>query len=303
MIELHDTSRSVLALGFFDGVHLGHGALLQCVCRRAREKDAVPGAVTFDAHPSALISGQSVPLLTTPEERADIMKRQYGIERVIVAHFDEAMMRMPWRDFLTGYLFRMCGAVHLVSGPDYRFGYRGEGDPDRLRDTCREYGVGCDIVPPVELDGVPVSSTYIRKLISAGDLERAKRFLGHPYCMTGPVVHGHRLGSTLGFPTVNLRLPEGILVPPLGVYAARVCLPDGRAFPAVANIGVRPTVSTCDGTVSIEAFLLDFSGDLYGESLRLDLYRHLRAERKFDSLEDLRAAVMHDAEIARAYFT
>lgn len=296
-----ETNKRVIALGFFDGVHLGHGALLKLCKQRSEELGATPAAFTFDISPASLIQKKPVPLLTTPADRARIMRLLYGMEEVIVAHYDEEMMHTPWRDFVVNYLVRDHQAVHLVAGHDFRFGYRGEGDPQKLQALCAELGVGCDIVPRVELEGITVSSTYIRSLIAEGEMARAVRFLGHPFVLTDKVAHGKKLGTSLGFPTLNLRLPEALVCPRYGVYVTEAVLENGETYPSVTNIGVRPTVD--DGSaVTVETFLLHFQGDLYGREVRLHFHDFLRPERKFDSLEALRAEVMHNAEQAEAFF-
>ena len=293
-------SRRAVALGFFDGVHRGHGALLRRVGEVSAQKGLVPSAFTFDAHPSSRITGAVTPLLSSPADRADLMRRLYGIQDVIVAHFD-SMMRMDWRDFVTEYLVKEHGAAHVVAGHDFHFGYKGEGNPQRLQDLCRELGIGCDIIPKVELEGITVSSTYIRTLIAQGEMERAMEFLGHPHILTDRVGHGKKLGSTLGFPTVNLHFPEGVLVPAHGVYVTRVRFQDGTSRPAVTNIGVRPTVDDGD-RVNVEGYILDFSGDLYGQVIRMEFYKKLRGERKFPSLEALRDEIMKNAQETWDYF-
>ena len=293
--------KRVIALGFFDGVHIGHGALLRRVGEMAARLGAVPAAVTFDTHPTNLILKTPVPLLTSPLDRAELMRRCYGIRDVIVARFDERMMKMPWQDFVTGYLVAEHGAVHLVAGHDFHFGYKGEGNPQRLQELCARLGIGCDIIPKVEQDHITVSSTYIRTLVAQGEMERANQFLGHPHTLTDTVAHGKKLGTTLGFPTVNLRFAPGVLVPARGVYATRVCFENGNSRPAVTNIGVRPTVDD-HGAVNVEGFILDFDGDLYGQTIRMEFYHYLRGERKFPSLEALRDEVMRNAGQTRAYF-
>lgn len=293
--------RRVIALGFFDGVHRGHAALLRRVTERSAQLGAVPSAVTFDTHPENLILNQPVPLLTSPGDREELMRRLFGIQDVLVAHFDRQMMRMPWDQFVTDYLVRDCGAIHLVAGHDFRFGYRGDGNPQRLQEKCDELGLGCDIIPPVYLDGRVVSSTYIRTLIAQGEIEQANRFLGHPHSISDTVAHGRHLGSALGFPTVNLRIPDGVIVPAYGVYATKVYLQDGSSFSAVTNVGVRPTVQD-DGHVSVEGFILDFDGDLYGQTIRMEFHHFLRPEQKFPSLDALRDMVMINARQTRDYF-
>ena len=311
MNNIQQTKR-VIALGFFDGVHVGHQALLALAAQRARELEVIPSAFTFDAHPSSLILGSPVPLLSTPADRAGLMHRLYGIRDVIVGHYDQRMMRTPWREFVTDYLVGLHQAVHLVAGHDFHFGYKGEGDPQRLQKLCGELGIGCDIVPKVEREGITVSSTAIRNLIAQGEMAQAVRLLGHPHVLTATVSHGKKLGSTLGFPTVNLNLPAGALSPAFGVYATKVwvlpgysdhqaCLPGSGPYPAVTNVGIRPTVDDSDA-VTVEGFLLDFDGDLYGRQVRMEFYTYLRPERKFDTLDELKEEVMRNAQQTRDFF-
>ena len=294
------TNQRVIALGFFDGVHTAHGALLRRVKEVAAERNAVPAAFTFDCHPSARLSGRSVPLLTSVEDRAFLMQSRYGMEEILVASFDE-MMQMNWADFISHYLAGEQSAVHVVCGNDFRFGWKGEGNPERLKSKCAELGIGCDVIGAIELDGIRVSSTYIRTLIESGDMERAAEFLGHPHILSDIVTPGKRLGRTLGFPTVNLHFQPGVIVPAYGVYAAKVYLEDGSEQIAAVNVGVRPTVEAVSEP-NVEAFLLDFDGDLYGQRVRLEFYRHLRGERKFPNVETLTQEVLQNAEETRAYF-
>ncbi len=296
-----EQTKRVIALGFFDGVHLGHGALLRRVAEEAAAVGAVPAVVTFDPHPENLILKAPVPLLSAPGDRAELMRRYYGIQDVIVARFDERMMRMGWEEFITGYLAEELGAVHLVAGHDFHFGYKGEGNPDRLRAKCAELGLGCDIIPAVVRDQITVSSSYIRSLVAQGELERANQFLGHPHTLSDTVAHGKRLGSVLGFPTVNLRFAPGVLIPAHGVYVTKVYFENGESRPAVTNVGVRPTVDDGDA-VTVEGFILDFDGNLYGQRIRMEFYRRLRGERKFPTLEALRAEVMQNVQQTRAFF-
>ena len=298
---MSDRPRRVIALGFFDGVHLGHGALLRRVTEMAGRLDATAAAFTFDRHPAGAITGQNVPLLSAVEDRIWLMRRWYGIQEVIVASFD-AMQRMDWHDFVARYLVEELGVVHVVAGHDFHFGYMGKGNPERLKATCAQLGVGCDIVEKVTRDGITISSTYIRTLIAQGEMERANQFLGHPHILTDRVSHGKRIGSSaLGFPTVNLRVPPGVIVPAHGVYATRVWF-DGQCRPAVTNVGVRPTVSDNDQRVTVEGFILDFDGDLYGHQVRMEFYKYLRPERKFASLEELSREIARNAQQTREYF-
>lgn len=297
---MNEQKQRVIALGFFDGVHRGHGALLERVAEIAHQKNALACAFTFDLHPASQILGRQIPLLSTPEDREGLMRRYYGIEEVEIGRF-ERMMRMPWRDFITEYLQKELGAIHVVAGHDFHFGYRGEGNPERLKTVCAELGLGCDIIHKVELDGITVSSTYIRTLIAQGETERAREFLGHPHVFTGTVVHGKQLGRTIGFPTANLILPPEIIVPAHGVYATKVVTPDGVYHMAVTNVGRRPTINDGD-QITVEPWILDFDGDLYGQQIRVEFYEHLRGEQKFNSLSDLTAMVHQNGAQTRAFF-
>ena len=293
--------KRVIALGFFDGVHNGHAALMRRTYEVAKETGAVPSAFTFDPHPQNVIFGKPTPLLTSPEDRADLMRKYYGIEDVIVEPFTVERMKQPWRDFVEQTLVRDLGAVHLVCGHDYHFGYKGEGNPNRLRALCGELGIGCDVIEKVEQEGITVSSTYIRTLVAQGEIERANEFLGHPYTLSDHVSHGKKLGTTLGFPTVNLKLKEHVMAPAKGVYATKVILENGDVLPAVTNVGTRPTVDDGD-QLTIEGFILDFHGDLYGQKIQMEFYKYLREERKFPSFDALKAEIAHNVDQTREYF-
>ena len=291
----------VIALGFFDGVHLGHAALLRRTAEEAAARGVTPAVFTFDRVPKEVLTGIPCPLINSPEDRADLVRRLYGIRDVIMVPFDDEMRTTTWADFVTKVLVDRYHAVHLVAGHDHHFGHKNQGSPELLAAKCAELGLGCDIIPKVEIGGITVSSTYIRRLVELGQIERANRFLGHPHTLTQVVRHGRRIGRTIGIPTVNLTVPPHVLVPSHGVYATRVFLPDGTSYPAVTNVGTRPTVN--NGTdVTVEAWLLDFDGDLYGQTVRLEFYRHIRDEIRFDSLDALKAEITRNAETTRQYF-
>jgi len=276
-----------------------------------------PALLTFDRSPREFVTGTPVPLLTTVQERSRTARALFPGMEVITVPFDRAMMTMPWEDFVV-MLSEVYRARWLVAGHDFHFGRGGEGNPQRLAEECARLGMGCDIIPRVELDGVTVSSTHIRGLVERGELEEAGRFLGHPFVLSGPVVHGSELGRTLGTPTANLLIPPGVIAPGFGVYAAKVevlpvwpdnhepsgpqHLPGEGPYLAVTNVGVRPTVNASGTGVTVEPWILDFSGDLYGRSLRLELHKQLRGERKFSGVDELRAAILDNAAQTRAYF-
>ena len=298
---MSNTPKRVIALGFFDGVHRGHGALLRTVANTARKLDATAAAFTFDRHPASVITGHDVPMLSSMDDRVWLMRRYYGIDEVIVASFD-AMQKMDWQDFIVEYLVGELGCVHVVAGHDFHFGYMGKGNPDRLKAKCSELGVGCDIIGKIEQDGITISSTYIRNLIAQGEMDRATEFLGHPHVLTDTVSHGRKIGSsTLGFPTVNLHIPYPLIVPAYGVYATRVWF-DGSYHYAVTNVGVRPTVRDNDGKVTVEGFILDFNGDLYGKTIRMEFFHRLRGEEKFPSMQALADEIRRNADQTREYF-
>ena len=289
----------VIALGFFDGVHLGHGGLLRRTKELAQAHGLIPAAFTLDPHPSVLFSPHPVGQLTTLELREELMRKLYGIEKLFVLPFTPQSCTQPWDEFTDELLIGKYHGAYFVSGRDYRFGDRGEGTPERLAEKCRTLGRGYDCVDDIFLEGRKVSSTYIRSLLESGEMAKAVRFLGHPHLLRGVVVPGQHLGRTLGIPTANLQLPLELLLPRFGVYAARAYF-DGQERLAVVNVGHWPTV---DGeTVTVEPWLLDFDGDLYGHTVTLALYDFLRPEQKFPSLAALTAAIRQNADQTREFF-
>ena len=295
------TKEKVIALGFFDGVHLGHAALLQRTVEEAAARGVTPAVFTFDRVPKEVITGIPCPLINSPEDRRDLLRRLYGIQDIIMVPFDDEMRTTSWDDFVTEILVKRYHAVHLVAGHDHHFGHKNAGSPELLVEKCRELGLGCDIIPKVEIGETTVSSTYIRRLVELGQVERAAQFLGHPHVLTQVVRHGRRIGHTIGIPTVNLTAPPKVLVPSYGVYATRVFLPDGSSYMGVTNVGIRPTVAN-GNDVTVETWLLDFEGDLYGQTLRVEFFHHIRDEVRFDSLDALKAQITADAETTRRFF-
>lgn len=297
---MEEKQNRAIALGFFDGLHLGHQALLRRTVEQARTLSLTPALLTFDRSPREFVTGTPVPLLTTTKERCRAVETLFPGTEVITVPFDRAMMTMPWEDFVE-MLAGLYGGRWLVAGHDFRFGHKNAGNADLLREKVAALGLGCDIIPAVKLEGVTVSSTYIRSLLERGEAETAARFLGRPFAISGLVRHGKRLGSSrLGAPTVNLVPDERQLVPAFGVYAARVAV-DGKVRPAVTNVGVRPTVDT-DGGVTVESHLLEPVSELYGADCRVEFLKMLRPEKRFGSLEELREQIARDAGAARAYF-
>jgi len=291
-----DPRGAVVSVGVFDGVHVGHRAILERNVARAKELGCEPTVVTFRRHPKRVLLGRAPKSLTTLDHRIALFRRA-GIEHVVALKFDEALRATTAAEFSERILREGLDAKHLVLGFDSKFAKDREGTPTWLR----EHGWSVDVVEQVIVGQRPVSSTAIREAVELGDLDAAAAMLGRPVGVFGRVVHGRALGRELGFPTANLNLQHE-LHPPPGVYACRARLvgrgegPEGR--PAVANIGARPTISA-DGAPNIEIHLLDWDGDLYGERLEVLFTARLRAERRFDGLDALQQQIRRDVRAAR----
>ncbi len=288
--------KTIFALGFFDGVHIGHQALLTACHHLAQRRGYEAGVVTFSSHPDTLVLGKTPLLINTVEDRQYLLMG-HKISQIKVLPFDAALMNMCWQDFLAQLM--EAGAAGFVCGHDFRFGYLGQGNARLLAEFCLQHALDYAVVPAQTLDGVVVSSTYIRKLLEDGEMEQAVRFLGHPHVLRGKVVSGQQLGRTIGVPTANLILPEGTVIPRFGVYACKAVV-EGKEYLAVTNIGTRPTVK--GQGITLEAWLLDFEGDLYGKYMTVCAYAFLRPEQKFDCLEQLQAQIQKDAQKVREFF-
>lgn len=287
---------TIFALGFFDGVHLGHQALLTACKNLAERNGCTAGAVTFASHPDAVVTGNTPPLINTVEERQHLLMG-FGIRDILVLPFDEKLRSMPWRDFLEDLMQK--GAAGFVCGEDFHFGFRGEGNAEALAAFCRERGLPWAVVPEQRRNGVRISSSHIRSLLEEGQMEQAVGFLGHPHVLSGEVISGRRLGRSLGVPTANILIPKGIVQLRHGVYACKA-VAEGKEYLAVTNIGSRPTVG--GHRVTVEPWLLDFDGDLYGKRIALSFYAFLRPEKKFDTLEELKAEIQKNAAQTRKIF-
>jgi len=292
--------KRVIAIGFFDGAHLGHGGLLKMARKRADELGCKAAVMTFDRHPSVVLTGKSKPLISGRRDREYLIKHLYGIDEVIFAHFGYATMNMHWLQFLEDCLIQDLNAVHLICGIDFTFGRGGEGKSWMLKEACERMQTGCDVIEEISLDKIPIHSTLIRGLLLQGRIEDANRYLGHPHCLCGYVTTGKQLGRTIGVPTANIPIPPNVLVLPKGVYVTKV-MAEGKLYNAVTNIGCCPTVVE-GAPLMVEPWILDFSGDLYGKEIRVFFYKKLRNEKKFPSMEALMEQIHLDAEATRAYF-
>jgi riboflavin kinase/FMN adenylyltransferase len=281
--EVQRRSRN-LAVGEFDGVHLGHREVI-------RGADTV---LTFEPHPRTVVAPDSAPkLLTTLAIKADLIAAQ-GVRELVVIPFDGSFAAQTAQEFVDHVLVATLGAEHVSVGENFRFGNRARGDAALLR---AQDAFVTRVVEMVELDGEIISSTHVRGLVAVGDVAAAGRFLGAPFHMRGTVAHGDKRGRTLGFPTANLVPKPGLVVPGHGIYACRARV-GGEEHLAATNVGVRPTFKTGRGLL-VEAYLLDFDGDIYGEELELDFLQRLRGEKRFDSVETLVAQMHRDVEQAR----
>jgi riboflavin kinase/FMN adenylyltransferase len=288
-------SRTVLTIGNFDGVHLGHRAILSRVLHRARELKAQAVAITFEPHPMKVLRpGLQMPLLTTPEQKIDLLAGS-GLEAVVVLPFTREFAAQPAREFVRRYFCEGLRAREVVVGHDYCFGRNREGNIDLLKEMGRTHGFTVQVVWAVEVDGAVVSSSLIRALLRLGKVREAEKLLGRTYEVTGRVVPGKGRGAKLlGVPTANLR-PENELLPASGIYAVLVHR-GAKILPGVANIGTCPTFDNQE--LALEVHLLNFSGDLYGENLAVEFVARLREERRFPSLQELAAQIR--ADIAQA---
>ena len=288
-----------LAVGFFDGVHRGHAALIGEAVRRARERAGQAWALTFDPHPLRVLRpADAPPTLTTTATRLRLI-RALGVDGCALTPFTPEFSRQSPESFVAELRRAAPTLAGVVVGPNWRFGREARGDADLLRALGRQAAFEVIVVPAVQHRGEPISSTRIRRAVAAGDVEEAAAMLGRPFAAEGIVVEGRRVGRTLGYPTANLQV-ENELLPPPGVYAARLRLADGRNFPAAAYRGARPTFGAADAGVLLEAHALDADLALYGERVELDFLRRLREDRRFNGPEDLRAQIAEDLRAVRA---
>ena len=299
--ELNDPGRKVcLAIGFFDGVHLGHQQIIRQTIADARQNEAIALALTFDRHPSVVVAPNRVPPLIYSLPQKLRVIESLGVEALLLIHFDRAFSDQTGETFIRG-LARDLGRIQsLCVGNNFTFGHKRGGNVALLKTLGEELHFTVHGMAAVSLDGKIVSSTRIRETVRAGDLDAASQMLGRAYSLAGPVVHGDHLGRQLGFPTANIEV-SGLVLPPNGVYAvqARVA---GHAHRAVVNIGSRPTLQNPEPQVRVEAHLLDFDGQLYGEEIEIIFQEKLRDEQKFPSLGALKEQIARDIAAAKSRF-
>lgn len=288
--ETYENSRFIVAVGNFDGVHEGHAALIKTACAVSARTGAVPAVFTFDGYAPKGGAKHIIPA----EERGRLF-RVSGISAVFSHPFDSVRDMTP-AEFCRDVLCGQCRAAYVVCGYDFRFGKGASGDAAELTAQMRRLGCGTVIHDEVKIDGVTVSSTAIRRLLADGDTVTASRMLGRPFSLSLPVIHGSHIGTGLGFPTINQDYPDDITPLRFGVYATDVII-DGVPYRAVTNVGVKPTVG--GGRVTVESHVLDCDMDLYGKNVMTQFKEFIRPERRFGSLEELKAAITADTEKVR----
>jgi riboflavin kinase / FMN adenylyltransferase len=290
---------TVLTLGVFDGLHLGHQLIMQTVVERARAVGAVPTVITFEPHPREVLHPESAPpLLQTFDQKIEALG-VLGIEQTIVIHFDKSFAQIRAQDFLRDAVVDRLHAKEVYLGCGFAFGHGREGNIDLLRSVSQSLGLFADEVPEVRLHGRRVSSSRIRELLQQGRVNLARRMLGRPYGVEGRVVRGAERGVTLGFPTANLH-PQNRVIPRNGVYVTATLI-EGQWRRSVTNIGVRPTFESAAAT-SVETFVMNYSGDLYGDVVRVRFLHRLRDEKKFGSVDELKSQIERDVARAENYF-
>ncbi len=285
----------VVALGNFDGVHVGHQAILKTAIAHARAAGGSALALTFDPLPAKVLNPNRAPqLILTAEDKHELL-RTFGVDGVIVLKFSRELSMLSPQEFAREYLGRRIGVRAVVVGHSVSFGHARAGNAEVMRQLGRELGFDTTVVGPVERDGMVVNSTRVREVIAAGDMNRAAILLGRPHFLRGPVVHGRERGRTIGFPTANVQSRTECL-PPDGVYATRIVLEDG-SYPSITNIGMRPTFAEPERT--IEAHIFDFNRDIYDREVKLEIAERIRPERKFDSGQALAAQIAADLQRAK----
>lgn len=300
-VRAHDEplDRIVLTIGSFDGVHLGHRRLLHALIAKARAIGGTPAVMTLRPHPREFFSPKHAPNILTAPAMKERLLREAGVEMLFVLPFNADVASMDRQVFLQEVVLGRCHAHHLIVGHDFAFGRGALGNYEYLQSVAGDYDLEVAQVPALYLSGERVSSTIIRERILQGDLEEAEHFLGRKYAILGEVVRGRGMGKQLGFPTANIP-PHNLALPAHGVYVAEACI-DEVWHPAAVNIGIAPTIR--HDSAMVEAYVLDFEGDLVGKTIEIRFHRRLRPEKKYDSLEALIAAIAADVEDVRAHFT
>ena len=295
--------RAVVTIGAYDGVHLGHRAVIRQVRQRAIELGALSVVVTFDRHPASVVRPDAAPrLLTTPDQKIELLS-QTGVDAVVVVPFSAEQAKETPVDFVTRVLVNTLRTQTVIVGSDFHFGHMRQGNVTLLREMGERHDFACEpIVLVPRADGVnePVSSTAIRRALAGGEIDSATRMLGRAHEVRGVVIGGDQRGRMIGFPTANVNIPTGMCLPSDGVYAGIYRRPDGTEYSCAINLGRRPTFYANQDYSLLEAYLLDFAGDLYGEEAAVQFVAFLRSEKQFGGLDELKEQLVKDIENARA---
>ena len=290
------SGRTVIAIGKFDGVHRGHQALLSRVMEISRAESLISTVLTFSGQPVSLVKGIKTAVCMTGKERSAMIE-SFGIDQMVELTFDESLMNMSAEDFIDEILIGKLNAGAVVAGEDLSFGKNRRGNAGMLLEKAKEKGFICEIIPKVMDGDREISSTYVREEIRAGRMKKTAELLGFPYFISGTVKKDRRVGHTIGFPTLNLFPDEEKLLPPFGVYASETVF-DNKKYVSITNIGTRPTYGL--DKVCVETYILDYSGDLYGKDVRVDIMEFMRPEIKFESEDALKKQIARDTENRRS---
>ncbi|MBQ3292170.1 MAG: bifunctional riboflavin kinase/FAD synthetase [Mogibacterium sp.] len=302
--DINIEGKTAVALGNFDGLHIGHRAIMQDAIDAAHELGLKSLCFTFSNHPFNFILQRSdddpdaVKLICTEDEKVELVEGM-GFDILVNVPFDEDIMKMRAHAFFENIIMNKLQAGFVSVGFNYTYGARAEGKPPMLIEECGKAGIGVNVHEAVKADGKIVSSTLIREMISTGNMEKTAKYLGRPYAFSGEVSHGRHIGSKNGFPTINIPTPARQMLPPNGVYFSRIVIGE-RSFNSISNIGINPTVSS-DNTKTIETYIFDFDEDVYGDDVVVYFDHFSRGERKFRSREDLFDQISRDCEQAKAF--
>ena len=295
--DIKITDPTVVALGNFDGVHLGHRVLIKNAVDFAKLQGLKSAVFTFSNHPRNLAKKDSVKHILDADEKSEIIA-SLGIDYLFNLPFDEQIRHLSAADFVDKILIDKFKIKQVYCGFNYRFGFRAGGNPEKLLHIGLEKGFGLHILEPFEIDGVVVSSTEIRKAIEEGNIALANKYLGRKFALSGKVIHGNKLGSTIGIPTANVAIKPDMAIPLYGVYVTNTLI-DGKSYRSISNVGKKPTIG--DYEINLETHILDFDRDIYDREIKVEFLDFVRQEKRFDSIDALKEAIEHDCATARNF--
>ena len=292
-IEKIDTIKeSVVTIGNFDGIHKGHQVLIEKATEYAKKNNVISTVFTFNNHPVNYFKPNSIKNIITNNDKIKILKT-LGVDYIINIPFDEYMTKISGYDFVKDILIDKLGAKKIIVGHDFTFARNKEGNIDLLKELSKKNGFLLEIVNPVKIDDIRISSSYIRKLILDGKVEDARKYLGRNYKLSGEVIHSKKLGRTIGFPTANISIDENIIIPKVGIYATKVYV-NGTIYYGATNVGYNPTVN--GNKLSIETNILEFNDDIYGKIITIEFLERIRDEKKFNGIEELKEQLQKDTK-------